>query len=152
MHEHLALFKLLSFKIVVALDAVQVIVFPILAENRVFQPSPPWLVSWNDFALVLPNFMLAIEMVFVAVGFIWSFDFTRYRNQIIRDGEPPRASPGAAFLDVLNISDIWAGVAYAFWGRTSSSWYESTESGEALRDGAAHDNENTDYDANKIDA
>ena len=35
-----------------------------------------------------------------------------------------KASAFSALRDVLKISDIWAGVAYAFWGRIPSSWTE----------------------------
>jgi len=65
MHEHLAQLKLICFKAIVGFDAVQEIVFPVLAQYGVFKPSPPWRVSWNDFAIGVPQFLLVVEMVSV---------------------------------------------------------------------------------------
>ena len=124
MHEHLALLKLASFKIVVGLDALQTILFPTLAENGVFTPTPPFRVSWNDFAYALPNFLLVAEVLICAASFLWAFNAARYRQQT----QAHKSSALVALRDVLKISDIWAGVAYAFWGRIPSSW--SGENGD----------------------
>jgi len=122
MHEHLAQLKLISFKFVVLLQAVQEVIFPTLAEHRIFKPSPPWLISWNDFAVGLPQFLLVWEMVLVAITFIWAFHFNRYRTLMLRDHEDIVSGPGKAFLDILDLTDIWQTVAYAFFGIRSTAY------------------------------
>lgn len=122
MQPHLATGKLWSFKLVAGLDTIQVILFPALAEHQVFQPQPPFHISWNDFALALPSFILVWEMLFVAMAFLWSFNFSRYRSHVLQHHEQPVKGVGLALWDVVDISDIWEGVAYAFWHRKPSSW------------------------------
>lgn len=152
MHEQLALLKLFSLKWVVGLDSLQTMIIPALAEFGVYQPSPPWYVSWTDFAYALPEFMLAIELVFVAVGFLWSFDFAPYRNHMLQDGQAPMSGPGGALLQSLTITDIWAGVAYAFWGRIPSSWFESPESHELLEAVMSYEKKQTANEPHKLEA
>jgi len=126
MHPHLAQLKLITFKAVVGLESIQTLIFPILAQYQVYKPSPPWHVSWNDFAVGIPQFMLVVEMVAVAVSFLWSFHFNRYRGQLLHEGKVLQADPGTAFLDVLNISDIWQSVGYAFFNMHSSLYPTET--------------------------
>lgn len=133
MSRHLALSKLASFKVVVILDALQVLLFPTFAEHGVYMPTPPYHVGYNDFALALPNFLLVIELFICAISFLWAFNASHYRHQ-------PRTHEGniwTVLWDIVNITDIWAGVAYAFWVRVPSSWFHEDGNGreELERDG-----------------
>lgn len=125
MSQHLALSKLASFKVVVILDALQILLFPTFAEHGVYMPTPPYHMGYNDFALALPNFLLVIELFICAISFLWAFNATHYRQQPL----PQKASIWNVLWDIVNITDIWAGVAYAFWGRIPSSWFEENGSG-----------------------
>jgi hypothetical protein len=106
MQPHLAIAKLWSFKTVAGLDALQVVIFPTLAAHRVWTPSWPYYVSYNDFALALPNFLLVWELVFVSAAFLWSFNFNRYRDHVLHNAEVPAKGVGGALLDVFKINDI----------------------------------------------
>jgi hypothetical protein len=129
MQKHQAMFKLFSFKAVAGLDGLQQLIFPILGENRIYMPSPPFRVSWNDFTLALPNFIVIWELTVVAIIFLWSFEFARYKNFILLNGEQPKRGARGALRDVLNIWDIWEAVAYAFFHRVPHSWLEGSVHG-----------------------
>lgn len=122
MHEALerygCFFKLVSFKGVVGLEAIQSIIFPVLAETQVFKPKPPYYVSWNDFAKGLPQFILVWEMTIVAIMFLRSFSFQPYLRDV-RRGVPVSATAGSAFLASFSPVDIIRGVRYMFtpWSR-----------------------------------
>lgn len=111
--EHQTLFKLISFKVVVALEAFQNFVFPILADKGFFLPSAPFFVSFNDFSQGLPSFIFIWELTIVSIVFLYSFGFERYRPSALF-GAPVLASPGSAFLSSFSTVDIWRGVAYSF--------------------------------------
>lgn len=48
--EHGTLFKLISFKGVVGFQAIQDVLFSVLAEKRLFYPTSPYHISYNDFS------------------------------------------------------------------------------------------------------
>ena len=150
MQEHQALFKLFSVKAVVILDSIQVIIFPTIAEHRVFKPSPPWPVSWNDFAFALPNFLLVMEMAIVSITLLWAFDVSRYRDQRRAEVGIHRAGPFTALMDSLFLRDMGQGVLYAYFGRIPSSWYESSDGTELARVDQPHHGQEVEFeDLNK---
>lgn len=107
--KHKSMPKLISFKSVVGLEALQSFIFPTLASQQVFFPTPPYHVSYNDFAKGLPSFMVIWEITIAAIVFLHSFEFKPYR-QAIHEGQPPVASVGGAILQTLNPMDIIGGV------------------------------------------
>lgn len=113
LEEYRGLFKLLSLKGVVLFQSVQEIIFPILAEEKIFFPKPPYHVSWNDFARGLPEFILVWELLIVAVMFLWSFEFAPYQTAA-QTGVPIAMSPVSALLHSLNTGDVWDGVVSMF--------------------------------------
>jgi hypothetical protein len=50
MHQQKALAKPLVFKTVVILEAIQNLVFVSLGSHEMYFPTPPYKLSWNDFA------------------------------------------------------------------------------------------------------
>ena len=77
--EHKSFFKLVSFKGVVILQSAQAFIFPALAKAQVFFPTPPYHISYHDFAVGIPTFLVIWEMLAVAVMFLWSFYFESYQ-------------------------------------------------------------------------
>jgi len=145
MHPYLAQLKLITFKAVVAFESVQSVLFPVLAQYQIFKVSTPYYVSFNDFAVGIPQFMIVVEMVFVAVSYLWSFHFNRYRGQVLREGKLIQANPGAALLEVFDMRDIWQSVAYAFFGMRSSLFPTHTRTYQAVdQDDPIHDKTNDD--------
>ncbi|KAK4978561.1 hypothetical protein LTR42_001061 [Elasticomyces elasticus] len=112
---HKGTFKLISFKAVAGLESTQQILFTVLAQKRVFYPTDPFHVSYDDFAKGLPNLILIWELTIVAIFFLWSFSFDEYLD-IARSGAPVQASAGRALLESCNTLDILQSLAYSFTG------------------------------------
>jgi hypothetical protein len=127
--EHKGQFKLWSFKGIVGLETTQQVLFTSLASARVFYPEPPFHFSWNDITIGIPNLILVWEMVIVATMFFWSFDFRRYRELALSDRSRVQATAGRAFLEVVNISDLYRCAAYAIWGRVSPQGEDASRDG-----------------------
>nr|OQO24146.1 hypothetical protein B0A51_08989 [Rachicladosporium sp. CCFEE 5018] len=104
----------------------------------VFKPTPPYRVSWNDFAYAIPSFILTLELLCVAVAFIWSFGYSSYRRQAVEESGKPIAGPGSALSQVLDLRDVWEGVAFAFWGRVPRSWRQPPNEEPKLADLSQH--------------
>lgn len=114
MKEHQSFMKFISFKGIVIVQALQEWIFSILAETKVFFPTPPhYYISYNDFSKGLPNLLLLWELTIVAVLFLWSFSFSRYHQQV-RDGSPRVANPLRALASVFSRRDIGNGIVYMF--------------------------------------
>lgn len=110
---HQGTMKLYSFKAVVFLQAIQQILFAVLANHGGFKPSVPFRISYMDFATGLPNLIFAWELVLVAVFFLKTFTFKPYMDEV-REGAVVHASAGAALLHSFNTADVFQGLAYAF--------------------------------------
>ncbi|KAI1611961.1 organic solute transporter Ostalpha-domain-containing protein [Exophiala viscosa] len=123
LQEQHTLLKLVSFKGVVALEGLQDIIFPVLADTSVYLPKPPFYVSWNDFAKRISQFILVWEILIVAIVFIRSMTFEPYR-QAVQRGVPLAATPESALIDSINPMDIYRGVKYMFTAFTSSTYME----------------------------
>ncbi|KAK4945638.1 hypothetical protein LTR10_015257 [Elasticomyces elasticus] len=136
--EQRTLLKLVSFKGVVGLEGFQDILFPVLADTSVFKPKPPFYVSWNDFAKGIPQFILVWEITIVAFLFVRSMTFEPYR-QAVQRGIPLAATPGSAFLDSVNVMDIWRGVKYMFTSFTSSTYMEGDKANVPYDEGRTLD-------------
>ena len=137
MREHLdvhkSFFKLLSFKGVVGLQAIQEILFSILAEKRVFFPTSPFYISYNDFAKGLPSLILIWELTIVAVMFLRSFEFRKYKEEV-RGGAPVAAGPGGALLTTFSPRDIGKGLVYGFTSIPSADTEQSNYGGKHEHD------------------
>ena len=105
MQQHNSLFKLLSFKGIILLQAMQSILFSALAEAKVFYPSPPFRVSYNDFAKGLPELIFIWELTAVAIMFIRSFGFKRYQKNV-GTGSGTFMIALAALVQIFNPVDV----------------------------------------------
>lgn len=115
MEQHRSTFKLFSFKGVVGLEILQSLIFPILAEKGVFSPSPPYHISYQDFSVGIPTFILIWAITIAVILFQWSFSFKSYRAEVL-GGTPIVSNAGRAFISSFNPFDIYWGLFIAFRG------------------------------------
>jgi hypothetical protein len=108
---HQAARTLNAFQSLVALQAIQSLVFPLVARSSSYYPTR--YVSYEDFSKVIPASMTCWESVIFAVFFIKIFSFKPYRNAVLEGHEHP-ATVRRAVLDTLNQMDIINGTLYLF--------------------------------------
>ena len=89
----------------VGLEILQSILFTVLSQKHVFPPTK--YVSYDDFSIGLEWFILTIEMFFVSVMFIRSFEFAPYRLDTERG--IPRQGIFKALLEIINPMDFIQG-------------------------------------------
>lgn len=130
-HGHRPLLKLISFKLIVGIEALQDVLFSLLAETGVYFPKPPYHVSYSDFAVGVPQFILVWEMTVVIIVFMWAYTFEDYRRMLVA-GEPILMPTWRAFLDVLDLSDTWKSFKYMFTCLTSSTYLEGVVDGRLV--------------------
>lgn len=128
---HRPTLKLVSFKLIVGLEAIQNILFPALGDDGIYFPTPPYHVSWSDFAIGIPQLILIVEMAIASVVFLWSFSFEEYKRLVIK-GEPVRAPAWRAFFQTFDIRDVWQGVIYMFTAFTRSEYLEGPVDGRIV--------------------
>lgn len=139
MHKHLAnhghrpLLKLFSFKLVVGLDATQAILFSALADTGTYFPKWPYHVSWNDFAVGIPSFILIWELTIVSFIFLWSFTFEPYKKLALEKGEKVQPQSWRAFIQALDMRDIFHAVIYMFTARGNSEYHEGPVDGRPVQ-------------------
>lgn len=114
---HRPLFKLFAFKMSVGLELIQSVLFTVLAKERVFFPT--LYISYNDFYIGVPQFLLINEMFLFSIIFIWAYEYAPYRVQV-KQGATTK-SVGAALVDILNPSDIFRAVLFMFTAFVSHS-------------------------------
>lgn len=108
---HRSMLKLVAFKTIVFIQLIQDDIFSGLAGRKIFAPTAH--VSYFDFSLGTPAFMLCCEMFLFSILFVWAFEFAPYRRAV-RQGSKERRSIGTAVVDVLNIMDIIRGLGFMF--------------------------------------
>lgn len=127
--EHHSLLKLISFKGVVALEATQGILFSVLANTGVYFPKPPYYVSWADFDVGIPEFVLVWEITIVAVIFLWGYPSVPY-SDIVQAGNAPVVPTWKGFLSAFYAHDIGDGVKYMFTAFGKSTFLEGSQTGD----------------------
>lgn len=137
LQRHRALLKLVSFKLIVGIEAAQDIIFSSLGDTGIYFPKPPYRVSWADFTVGIPEFILVFEMAIVAFVFLWSFTFEPYRADVLK-GEKVKATSWKAFVSTLNLSDLWKGMIYMFTCFTSSTFLEGVIDGRDIPNATPH--------------
>ena len=111
---HKALSKLICLKALVFVAVGQSIIFGVLAKSVSPQPAPK--LSYLDVTVGLPNVLVSCEMVLFSLLFLWAYPASSYRRATLSTyGETTTATRtrlgcGSAILDLLNVSDIFAGV------------------------------------------
>ena len=106
-------FKLVSFKAIVGLQATQQIIFAALTAAKVFFPAPPFYISYYDFSKGLGYIIFLFEIMIVAIMFLWSFRFVKYRDEI-RAGAKRKQNPIIAFLSLFVPFDIFKALFSGF--------------------------------------
>jgi hypothetical protein len=104
---HRSLFKLWTFKGIVFVQLVQSSIFSGLTKAEVFIPTAH--VSYQDFAVGTPAFMLCCEVFLFSATFIWSYSSSPYRAAL-RQGAKREGSMVKGIIDTLNMIDILRGV------------------------------------------
>lgn len=130
-HGQRPLLKLVSFKLVVGLEALQDVLFSSLASTGTYFPQEPYYVSWQDFDLGIPSLILTWEMTIISILFLWSFNFEPYR-QLALDGEKIQASSFQAFFQAFDFSDVYRGVRYMLVCLTQSTYMEGRVDGRKV--------------------
>ena len=103
MQGHHAFAKLATFKGFVGIVLLQTPIFAGLAEHHGFKPTQ--YVSYTDFIIGTPSFLVCVEMFIVSLLFLWSFSAVEYKN-LAKSQNLSRDGVGKALLDVINISDM----------------------------------------------
>jgi hypothetical protein len=103
--------KLNAFQSLVALQAIQSLVFPLVTQTASYYPTK--YVSYQDFTNVIPAFMTCWECLIFSVLFIQVFSFTPYRNAVLVQHEYP-GTVGRAVLDTIDQTDTVKGIIYMF--------------------------------------
>lgn len=102
--------KLITFKLIIMIEALQNMIFRILTSAGVFTPT--YHISTFDFSVGVPALMLCCELLIFALSFCWSYSYSPYRK-LSADGRP-KIGFWHGLLDVVNISDIIQGIGYLF--------------------------------------
>lgn len=112
--QHRPLVKLFAFKSIVGLQFTQDILFTFLAEYRVYTPTK--YVSYMDFSVGIPNFILCWELFLFSLLFIKAFGYHPYRVKV-QQGYPAQKSLRRALLDSLNVIHIIIASRFLITGR-----------------------------------
>ena len=110
---HRAVFKLFAFKTIVGLQFTQDILFTFLASYRVYTPTK--YVSYMDFSVGIPNFLLCWEVFFFSLLFIKAYEYHPYRLKV-QQGVPAQKSLRRALRDTLNVVHIFTAVRFLITG------------------------------------
>lgn len=110
LQEYRPLGKLVTFKVVLPIEAFQNFIFQILALPGVGVFAPTYHISTYDFSVGIPAFMLCCELLFFALSFWWSFSYTPYRK-LAAEGRQ-KFGFWRGMWDVINITDIIDGIGY----------------------------------------
>ncbi|KAF2758959.1 hypothetical protein EJ05DRAFT_509836 [Pseudovirgaria hyperparasitica] len=98
--------KMIAFKSIVVVNALQLTIITALAGYQAIQPSE--YMTWDDVVYGLPNLVICCEMPLFALLFLWTFRIAPYR---ITEDDDPREYRGGRFGlvamgEALNIADI----------------------------------------------
>lgn len=130
-HGHRPALKLVSFKLVVGLEAAQDILFAALGQSGAYFPTAPYRVSWVDFSTGIPLLILVFEMTIVSVAFMWAYSFEEYRRMVLR-GDKVLVPSWRAFFGAFVSADLWRGVGYMFTCFTNSTYHEGHVDGRVV--------------------
>ena len=99
------------FSGIVALQITQQYIFSEIADQKAYWPTNH--VSFRDFAIGLPAFILCWECYWFSILFLYAFHFRDYRMMILR-GEATAGSLSGAFVEIIDLRDILRGVLLMF--------------------------------------
>ena len=104
--------KLNSFQSLVALQAMQALIFPVVTQTNAYHPTA--YVNVEDFTNSIPAFMTCWECLIWSILFLKVFTFTPYRNAVLQERAARPAKVERAAMDTLNQMDLIRGTIYMF--------------------------------------
>ncbi|KAI5458811.1 organic solute transporter Ostalpha-domain-containing protein [Mariannaea sp. PMI_226] len=107
--EHKPLAKLVAFKAVVGLGFLQKIIFWILTDAKVLNPTDT--LTYADLNIGIPNLLTCIEMVPLSLFFLFAYSWNPYN---IRNNGLTYHGAGRALIDMLNVKDILDALLFIF--------------------------------------
>ena len=110
LQHHHALLKMVCFKGLVILTIIPTTLFTSLANYKVFFPTTH--ISFLDFEVGIPDLIACFLMFVFSISFWWGFSSAPYRQAASNGAK--KATLGRAIMDVVNISDILAGIIFMF--------------------------------------
>jgi hypothetical protein len=108
---HKIVLKLVVFKVPVAIQLVQRAVFSGLNNHNALKPTST--VSQADWFYGIPEFMTLCEMFLVVWFFVPAFSWRPFASTSAGQAHAERRGFVGGLVDVLNISDIISGIAFA---------------------------------------
>ena len=110
---HRALAKLVSMKSLIIIQVIQSALFRGLATPHtginggqlIFTPTPQ--ITWFDFTVGIPNFMLCCECFIFSMIFLWAFTSSPYKSA--KQQGAPQGSFFKGIVDSVNMADILLG-------------------------------------------
>jgi len=106
--------KLITFKLLVALDVLQNLIFSALSNSGVVKATRT--LNLPDFLIGTPGLIVCCECFIFSILLLFPYSAKPYSAQKCdseQQNDPPMGLVSAIF-DVLNISDIISGVFYCF--------------------------------------
>ncbi|KAJ4256182.1 hypothetical protein NW762_009260 [Fusarium torreyae] len=129
---HRPFLKLTAFKIVVGLTFIQEIIFSILSDQGVLKPTDT--LTYADVHIGIPNLLICIEMVPLALFFCFAYPWKVYKDgygrgnfaKLEEAARPSSSYQGGPFgiyawLAMLNPSDSWKAIIFAITPNRSES-------------------------------
>ncbi|KAL9070317.1 MAG: hypothetical protein Q9157_005863 [Trypethelium eluteriae] len=107
MASHKPLWKLVSFKLIVFFNFIQSLIFSFVSGNKSVQAKMGAKFTFDDLSIGLPNLLICIEQVLLALMMHFTFRSREYHPNNGRT----RMSTWRAFLDSFNLSDIFIAIA-----------------------------------------
>ncbi|PSN72265.1 hypothetical protein BS50DRAFT_569796 [Corynespora cassiicola Philippines] len=100
--EHNVFLKLMSFKGIIGLNALQIFIINLLVTHETIKPTSH--LSYRDLQTALPSLLLACEMPIFAILLFFAFPVAPYQN----NGRAPAHGPLVALWHAFNVSDIFS--------------------------------------------
>jgi hypothetical protein len=125
--------KLISLKLIVALDVLQSLIFSALSNSGDIKPTK--FLTLPDLLIGTPGLMLCAECFLFSLLFLWSFNARPYSASRLAGGQTSASRIGVcgALFHVLNISDVIVGLfnSITAWSgrRADAGYYEGERRG-----------------------
>ena len=116
--------KLVTFKLIVFIQLIQLVIFPALEEAGILKPAKT--IALDDWTVAMPAFMTCCEMLIFSILFLYPFRPNPYLPPKGTDGKSQESLDAVrsqyrhrhgffrALLDVLNIWDIISGIWFHY--------------------------------------
>ena len=126
--QHKPLLKLISFKLIVFLNFIQGIVFSVLTGQNLLHGSHK--TTGKDLTIGIPALIVAVEQVFFAIFFHYSFRSREYHEDVLQKQglQVRRKGTLAAALEAMNPMDVIMGIVTSIQLLLSGGFKQGTSS------------------------